>query len=111
MSDDPAKWVKAMATCLAEAEQDQLGSPCPVVDHELIASFSGSPDDMCVWFVCRTDEEKQLFADTERSRFVSGLRRKMIAAGFPDSAVATLTTKLTSREEVDAGGGRFYFFR
>jgi hypothetical protein len=108
---DRAKWVKAMSECLAAVEREQVGSPCPVVDHELIAPFTGNPEDMCVWCICRTEEEKQVFGDTEHSRYVSTLKKKMIAAGFPETAIATLTTRVTSRDEVEAGGGRFYFFR
>ena len=111
MPDERAKWVKAMSDCLEALERDQIGSACPVIDHELIASFTGSPDDLCVWFICRTEDEKRLFIDTEHSRYVSALKKKMIAAGLPESAISSLTTRATSREEVDASGGRFHFFR
>lgn len=100
-----------MSECLAATEREQIGSRCPVVDHELLAPFTGVPDDLCVWLICRTKEERQLFSDTEQARFVSALKKKMLGAGLPESVVTSLATRVTSREEVEAGGGRFCFFR
>jgi hypothetical protein len=100
-----------MVECLEALQREQIGSQCPVVDHELVASSAGSPDDVCVWFICRNEAEKRLFIDTEQSRYVSALKQKMIAAGLSESAVSSLTTRVTSREEVEASGGRFDFFR
>jgi hypothetical protein len=111
VSDDRSKWVKVMTECLASVERERATSPCPVVDHELIASLAGSPDGMFVWCICRTDEEKRLFQDTEQSRFLAALKKRMIEAGFPGSAVTSVQTRVVSQEEVEAGGGRFYFFR
>jgi hypothetical protein len=111
MADHSPKWVELMSNCLSAVERDQIGSPCPVVDHEVIPDLSGGPDEMGVWCICRTEEEKRLFSDTELSRFVSLLKKKMLRVGFPDTAVASLMVKATSRTEVEAGGGRFQSFR
>jgi len=100
-----------MAECLEALQREQIGSHCPVVDHELVASSTSSPDDVCVWFICRTEAEKRLFIDTEQSRYVSALKKKLIAAGLAEAVISSLTTRVTSREEVDASGGRFDFFR
>jgi hypothetical protein len=97
-----------MSECLAAVEREQIGSRCPVVDHEVVVSAPGSPDDLSVWCICRTEEEKRLFRHTEHVRFVAALKKKMVAAGFPDSAIASLTTRITSRPEVEKGGGRFF---
>lgn len=105
------EWLRKMADCLDAAEREQIGSPCPVVDHELIAPLDGGPDDLVAWCVCRTPEEKRRFVDTEQARFVSALRRKMLAAGFPESAIASLRVQATSRGEIEAMGGRFSALR
>ncbi len=104
-------WRVVLGDCLSHAEREQLGSACPVVDHEVIAPRAGGADDFFVWLVCRTKAERRAFADTEQARFVSGLRKRMLAAGFPESAVASLSVRATSRDEVDAVGGRFAALR
>jgi hypothetical protein len=106
---DSGNWAKVLSECLAKAEREQIGSRCPVVDHEVLAPNAGSPDDICVWLICRSKEEKQLFSDTEHSRFASELRRQLLRAGFPETAVASISTRVTSREEVEAAGGRVSF--
>jgi hypothetical protein len=73
----------------------------------VIAPRDSGADDFFVWLVCRTKAERRTFADTEQARFVSTLKRRMLAAGFSETGVASLTVRVTSREEVDAAGGRF----
>ncbi len=107
MADDSGQWARRLGECLDALEREQVGSPCPVVDHEVIAPRAGGTDDFFVWLVCRAKAERRTFADTEQARFVSALKKKMLAANFPESAVASLTVRVTSREEVDAAGGRF----
>lgn len=106
-----AKWAQILSDCLSAAEREQGGSQCPVVDHEVLAPNTGNPDDICVWLICRSKDEKQLFSDTEYSRFASAVRRKLLQAGFPESAVTSLSTQVTSREEVQAAGGRISLAR
>lgn len=100
------QWLRIVSDCLAALEREQVGSRCPVVDHEIRPATAGSADDITVWCICRTRPERREFADTEQSRFVSELRRRLLAAGFPEAAVTSLVVKATSREEIDAGGGR-----
>lgn len=96
-----------MGECLDALEREQIGSACPVIDHEVIAPRDGGADDFFVWLVCRTKAERRVFVDTEQARFVSALKKRMLAVDFPESAVASLTVRVTSRDEVDAAGGRF----
>lgn len=109
MSDVPGKWLRMVSDCLVAVEREQIGSPSPVVDHEVIPSAPGSPDDLTVWCVCRTKAERRQFADTEQARFVSALTKKLLAAGFPEAAVTSLRVRVTSRDEVEARGGKFGF--
>ena len=107
MADNKTTWVQAMANCLTAFQREQAGSPCPVVDYEVIPDASGGADDLCVWLVCRTRAEKNDFIGTERSRSLSILKKKMLAAGFSESAVASVDFQITSRAEVEEKGGRF----
>jgi hypothetical protein len=96
---------------VSDVEREQLGSACPVVDHEVIAARDGGADDLFVWLVCRAKAERRAFTDTEQARFLSALKKRMLAAGFPESAVASLRARATSRDEVEASGGRFAALR
>ena len=99
-----------MSDCASAFVREQGVSSCPVVDYELRSAIAGGPDDMRVWLICRTKEEKAEFISTEKSRGISLFKKKMIRAGFPESAVALVEIKITSREEVQqAGGGSFFW--
>ncbi|HVU17644.1 MAG TPA: hypothetical protein VHD32_12010 [Candidatus Didemnitutus sp.] len=99
-------WFGMLSDCLAAAEREQAGSHCPVVDHEIVTPLVGGPEDVTVWCVCRTPSEKRRFVDTERTRFVSALKRQLLTAGFPENALASLDVRVTSRGEVLAPGFR-----
>ncbi|MEO6996018.1 MAG: hypothetical protein ABI273_20620, partial [Lacunisphaera sp.] len=88
------KWRHAMTDCLTAFVREQSSSSCPVVDYELRTSPTGDPDDMTVWFICRTKPEKEEFGRTERSRSISVFKNKMLTAGFSDSAVASVEIKI-----------------
>lgn len=109
MADSPGKWLRMVSECVAAVEREQIGSVSPVVDHEVIPAASGSPEEITVWFICRTKRERLRFADTEQSRFVSAVTQRLLAAGFPESAVTSLRVRVTSRNEVEASGGKFNF--
>ena len=38
-------------------------------------------------------------------------KNKLQDSGFPHESVGTLQTRITSKTEIEAGGGRFHFFR
>jgi len=111
MAGDSGQWTRRLGECLDALEREQIGSACPVIDHEVIAPRDGGAEDFFVWLVCRTKAERRTFVDTEQARFVSALKKRMLAAGFPESALASLSVRATSREEVDASGGRFSALR
>jgi len=111
MPSDSARWISALSACLEAVEREQAGAPCPVVDHELIHARGGPTDELGVWLICRTREEQRLFRDTGLARFAAELKRRMLAAGFSEAAVAALTLRITSRDDVAAAGGRMSSFR
>lgn len=96
-----------LAECLGELEREQVGSACPVVDHEVVRAAAEFPENARVWLVCRTRAEHREFADTQFARARSSLQRKLLGRGFPEAALASLTILVTSREELAAQGGRF----
>ncbi len=100
-----------MTECLTALVREQSGASCPVVDYELRTNHTGDPDDMRVWFICRTKAEKEEFTRAERSRSIAVFKKKMLAAGFSDSAVASVEIKTTSRDEIEKAGGSSYFFQ
>lgn len=103
-------WVTELSNCLTAVEREQTGSSCPVVDHEIVRGPGGTAEDATVWLICRNRSEQRLFTDTELSRFAATLRRRMLAAGFPENAVDGFPVRVTSREEVEQRGG-YSFFR
>ena len=100
-----------MSDCLSDFVREQSSSPHPVVDYELRMDAEKAPEDIAVWFICRTQAEKVDFISTERSRSISLFKRKMMAVGFPEAAVASLEVNVTSRDEVEKAGGSYAFFR
>src|SRR5690349_15227904 len=48
------KWTQLMSDCLSDFVREQAGSSYPVVDYELRVGPDKAPDDMVVWFICRT---------------------------------------------------------
>jgi hypothetical protein len=106
MPSAPAQWAHLLTECLDALEREQIGSPCPVVDHEVLPSPTGDGNDFTVWLICRSAKEGTQFADTELSRFQSDLRRHLLARGFPEDGLASLALKVTDRTTVAMQGGR-----
>lgn len=100
----PTNWVSVVSDCVAALEREQIGSSSPVVDHEVRRGLDGTAEDITVWLICRNKTEQRQFADTELARATSALKRKLLAAGFPEPALTSLVVRVTSREEVNAHG-------
>lgn len=83
----------------------------PFVDCEIIPPFDGSPDDIFVWFICDTILLRERFRADALSAATERLRIMAVEAGFPLSSAETLRSDVTSKEDIEKGGGRFYFFR
>jgi hypothetical protein len=83
----------------------------PFVDWEVMPPFDGSPDGIFVWFICQTIALKDRFRRESLRDATLRLRTMAVESGFPSAAAETLQSDVTSAEEIDTGGGRFYFFR
>jgi hypothetical protein len=103
-SDQKFKWGLIVADYMKQLRVEGFRS----VDQEVIPDFDGSPNGISAWFICEhygATERFDAHAATE------ALKKKLLAAGFPQHGVETLRTYVTSQTEIQAGGGRFQFFR
>jgi hypothetical protein len=98
------RWGLLLIDCMKQLRAEGLH----IVDQEVIPSFDGEPNGLVAWFIC---EHTNAAEDFDLHAMTEALRSKMQDAGFPQSAVETLRTSVTSQSEIQAGGGRFFFFR
>jgi hypothetical protein len=103
------KWGELIVRCVRQLRD--AGEGAPFVDVEVIPPFDGRPDGIFVWFICETVTLKERFRSESLHDASLQLRALAAEAGFPLEAAVTLRTDVTSTEEIEAGGGRFYFFR
>ena len=98
------RWALLVADCMK-----QLGAGgLPFVDQEVIPNFDGSPEGIFAWFICEHFSAREKF---DLQAATDALKHKLRDAQFPQSALETLRTGVTSQTEIEAGGGRFHFFR
>jgi len=98
------KWALLLIECMKQLKAEGLG----FTDQEVVPGLDGDPNGMFAWFICGHHAEKEKF---ELRNAIEALKTKMRDAGFPRSAIDTLRGGVTSETEIQAGGGRFYFFR
>jgi hypothetical protein len=103
-SDERFKWRLLMLDCVSRLRAARLR----FVDEEVMGDFNGSPDKMSIWFICEHFYARERF---DLQGATEALKSKMLDAGFPQSSIDTLRTRATSLAEINARGGRFYFFR
>lgn len=98
------RWALLLTDCMKQLSAEGL----PFVDQEVLPRLDGEPSALTAWFICEHHAAREKF---DLPGATEALRNKMRAAGFPLHAVQTLRTAVTSQTEIQAGGGRFYFFR
>jgi len=91
--------------------RDSGACAVPFVDFEVIPPFDGSADGIFVWFICETAAAKDIFNATELLNATRRLQGIAVEDGFPKSGAETLRSAVTSKPEIEQGGGRFNFFR
>jgi hypothetical protein len=104
------KWGTLIVSC-TERLRDSAECPVPFVDCEVMSPFDGSPDGIFVWFICDTVALKERFRAEALVSATRRLRTIAMEAGFPAASTETLRSDVTSKEDIEKGGGRFYFFR
>jgi hypothetical protein len=83
-----------------------------IAGHYHIGSFTGSPDDMWLYFYPDTQQRRTecLTPETEAAIRASTCE-ELAADGYPSSALPSLKITYPTKEEIDAAGGEFAFFR
>ncbi|MEU4476161.1 hypothetical protein [Micromonospora sp. NPDC023888] len=81
-----------------------------VVDLEVIPSFDGSSEEMRAWLIFSMVEEAQA-AREEAPALEERARAVLAKRGYPAEALPSFRLYFTSVPEIEAGGGRFYYFR
>jgi hypothetical protein len=90
--------------------QKELGMT--IVDVEILPQLSGDPDGMCGWLIFASQAEARLArAPAKAATLESKIRAALVGDGFPISSVGSFEVRYTSVPEIEAGGGRFAFFR
>ena len=104
------KWAHLIVACTKRL-RDSMVCPVPFVDCQIIPPLTGDPDNIGVWFICDTILEKERFRFEALSFATERLRMMAVEDGFPTASAETLRSDVTSEEDIQRGGGRFYFFR
>jgi hypothetical protein len=93
---------------LKETSLESLG--LAVADVEIKPQLSGEPDEMFGWLIFATEDEVKR-ARSVAPRIEARIKAALVASGFPPSAAASFEVGFTCFPEIEAGGGRFQFFR
>jgi hypothetical protein len=109
-TDDHFRWGIELVACFDDLRAIFASRSPPIIDNEIIPPFDGRSDDMFIWFICERAADVSL-VEGQRLELQVAIQDRMTAHGFPKLAVETLRSGVTSLEDVEAGGGRFYFFR
>ena len=98
------------AECGRELSQ-RLDLPFPFVDCEVIPPLDGSAEDMFIWFIVEDRTDVPGFREQGLEFTTTQLREALLRRGYPSDALVSLRSDVTSMDDINAGGGRFYYFR
>ena len=102
--DQTFKWALLVVDCMKQLRTEGI----PFVDQEVMPNFDGSANGISAWFICEDYYAREHF---DLQAATEALKNKLQDSGFPHESVGTLQTRITSKTEIEAGGGRFHFFR
>ena len=102
--DQKFKWAMLVVDCMKQMRAEGF----PFVDQEVLPPFNGSANGISAWFICEHYYARERF---DLQAATEALKNKLQDSGFPREGVETLQTRITSKTEIEAGGGRFHFFR
>jgi len=98
---------KAVESVLSQANT----LPVSFVDFEIIPPWHGGPNGMGLWFICDTEANRNRFRSEALACATKKVVDSMVSKGFPSNAASTLETNVTSLEDMERVGNRFYYFR
>jgi len=109
---EQARYVRELAEAVEALMPAFGGLRPPVVSFRHVGPLDPTPDDRTIWFVV-PDRAALRRAEAEglAGRLLVETRTELERRGYPASGRATLAVRLTSQEDIDAGGGSFYYFR
>jgi hypothetical protein len=82
------------------------------VDVEVIPPLDGSPEDVFAWLIFESpDQAARAREPSTAAMLVERARNQIVLAGFPADAATSFGMDFTSTPDIEAGGGRFAFFR
>jgi hypothetical protein len=104
------RWGKSLIACFDDLRAEFSAMEPPILDREVIPDLAGSPNGLVLWLICAKS------ADVPRMSSQSDALRHLVTdaiarRGFAAEARDSLRLLFTSHEEIEAGGGRFYYFR
>lgn len=104
------RWALLAGDALRKISLSELG--LSVVDVEILPDLSGDPNGMCGYIIFASRAEvKRAHRPGAASSIESQVRTVLADAGFPSSAIGSFEVRTTSLPDIEAGGGRFHFFR
>jgi hypothetical protein len=108
--DDHFRWGMELVACFDDLRP--VFAPCSpsIVVREIMPPCDGRPDDMFIWFLCERAADVPL-AEVHRLKIHAAILARMTGRGFPKEAVDTLQSGVTSLEDIEVSGSRFYYFR
>jgi hypothetical protein len=83
-----------------------------ITDVEIIPDFNGTPDGMFGWLIFASRKEAKLARSPRvAAKILAKVRAALVDAGFLQHSAGSFQIGFTSLPEIEAGGGRFGFFR
>ena len=95
---------------IATVDRLRATTGLPVVDRELLVSFSGGPELPAVHLILQTERESSA-AQPEIETTRAQVRHLLAERGYPPEYAAIADVEVVSREAIEAAGGKFNFLR
>jgi len=109
-NEEKWRWGESLLACFDDLSGEFTAMEPPILDREIIPDLAGSPNGLVLWLICAKSADVPRMSSRNNS-----LRCMVIDAmarrGFAAEARDSLRLFFTSHEDIEAGGGRFFFFR
>ena len=109
-ANEKFKWGAVVVSCSEDLRENQ-DLEVSFVDFEVVPPLDGSPDGIFLWFICEKALDAKKFKREALRAATNKVRSRMIKCGFSPESAESLCSDVTSSQDIEAGGGRFSFFR